>query len=276
MAYAQKLYTFPHGYADAYRISYNCEELYNPNADIHTHNCDEILLVRQGNLRNHIGNEVICYNGSCIIYKKQGDPHLTLNIPGILYKRYCIRYSRSVLEKQQIQLPIMNSFLCPIGDKDEILFTYAELLLQEYTPLNHSAKAEQAKTHLLASLLIKIFETAQEYSMSTLPTYCAYIRSVLQYIFAHYHENLTLDNISRRFYVGKTKLCRDFRTYTGTSLAAYVTNLRMEHAKDFLLTGNSVRKTAELVGYEYESNFIHVFSKTTGVTPLQFKRNANT
>ena len=276
MAYTQKLYTFEQGYTSTYRISYNCEELYNPNADIHTHNCDEILLVRQGNLKNHIGSEIICYNGPCIIYKKQGDPHLTLNVPGVMYQRYCIRYSRSVLEKQQIQLPIMNSVLCPIGTKDEILFTYAELLLQEYTPLDHSAEAEQAKTHLLSSLLIKIFKTAQEYAMDPLPPYCAYIRTVLEYIFTHYQENITLDKLARDFFVGKTKLCRDFRTYTGTSIAAYITNLRIEHAKDFLLAGNGVRETAERVGYEYVSNFIQVFSKTTGVTPLQFKRNANT
>ena len=276
MAYSQKLYTFPHGYADTYRITYNCEELYNPNATIHTHNCDEILLVRQGNLKNYTENEVVCYNGPCIIYKKQGDPHLTLNDPGILYQRYCIRYSRSILEKHQIQLPIMNSFLCPIDSKDEILFTYAELLLQEYTPFNRTPESEQAKTHLLASLLIKIFKTAQEYSMNALPAYCAYIRTVLQYIFNHYQENLTLDSLARDFFVGKTKLCRDFRTYTGTSIAAYITNLRIENAKDYLLAGASVNKTAELVGYEYVSHFIQVFSKTTGVTPLQFKRTENT
>lgn len=276
MAYTQKLYSFPHGYADTYRITYNCEELYNPNADIHTHNCDEILLVRQGNLKNYTGNELVCYNGPCIIYKKQGDPHLTLNVPGVMYQRYCIRYSRSILERQQIQLPITNSFLCPIGSKDEILFTYADLLLQEHTPFNRSPEAEQSKTHLLASLLMKIFKTAQEYSMNPLPPYCAYIRTVLEYIFTHYRENITLDSLARDFFVGKTKLCRDFRTYTGSSIASYITMLRVENAKDHLLAGTSVQETAELVGYEYVSHFIQVFSKTTGVTPLQFKRNANT
>ena len=276
MEHRQTLYHFPAKYADTYRINYRCEERFTPKNGLHTHNCDEILFVRSGNVENHLGNEMTKHSGACIIYNRAGDAHLTLNTHGCLYERYNIRYSRSVLEKQHICLPIMNSFLCPIGDEDRILFTYAELLFQEYTPLNRSPEAEHSKTLLLASLLCKAFKISQEYSMKTLPAYCAYIRGVLQHIFLHYSEELTLDTLSQMFFVGKTKLCRDFRMYTGTSLAAYITDLRVEHAKEFLMMGHSVRETAELVGYEYESNFIYSFRKTTGVTPLQFKRNANT
>ncbi len=274
MAYSHTPYSFPSRYADTFMISYRCEEQRTKDTDVHTHNCDEILFIRRGNIQNFTGNGTAAYSGACIVYNKAGDPHLTLNTPGTAYERYNIRYSPVVLEKHHVKLPVMNSFLCPIGAADEILFTYADLLMQEYTPFNRSPEGERAKTYLLASLLIRAFKLAQNYSMLPLPTYCAYIRSVLQYIGLHYAEDLTLDTLAQRFFVGKTKLCRDFRTYTGTTLASYITDLRIENAKEFLLSGSSVRRAAELVGYEYESNFIHVFRKTTGVTPLQFKRNA--
>ena len=276
MAHQQISYQFPSEYADTYKISYHCESGMYRHADIHTHNCDEILFVRSGNVENYLGNAWTKHSGACIIYNKAGDAHLTLNSPGCVYERYNIRYSRSVLEKQHIRLPIMDSFLCTIGEEDTVLFTYAELLLGEYTMLNRSPVAEQSKTYLLASLLCRAFKIAQEYSMKTLPAYCSYIRGVLQYISLHYSEELTLDILAHMFFVGKTKLCRDFRTYTGTSIAAYITDIRVDHAKEFLMMGHSVRETAELVGYEYESNFIYLFRKSTGVTPLQFKRNANT
>ena len=274
MAYPHTSYTFPAKYADTFMISYRRDEQRTRDTLIHTHDCDEILFIRGGNIQNYSGNDVAVYSGACIVYNKAGDPHLTMNTSGALYERYNIRYSRSVLEKHHVKLPVMNSFLCPLGEQDENLFLCAELLWQDYSPLSCSPEEERAKTHLLASLLIRTFRLAQNYSMSPLPTSSAYIRSVLQYILLHYAEELTLDRIAQQFFVGKTKLCRDFRTYTGTSVAAYITTLRMENAKEYLLAGTGVRKTAELVGYEYVSNFIKVFSRTTGVTPLQFKRSA--
>ena len=67
--------------------------------------------------------------------------------------------------------------------------------------------------------------------------------------------------------------CNIFKEYTGKSVSAYLTDLRIQHAKQLLTaTNKSINLIAEEVGYESSSYFIKVFKDLTGVTPNHFRR----
>ena len=173
-----------------------------------------------------------------------------------------------------IKLSSMDSFVCPLQEKDMRLFTYAELFHQEYTAFRRTQAAIDARSHLLSALLLQIYEIARDYVIESHHEQFMYLSGVLNYINEQYRKKITIDELTNTFYVCKSKLCRDFREYTGQTINNYIIRLRVDHAKEFLLSGASVHDTAEAVGFEYESNFISVFKRVTGITPLQFKRNA--
>lgn len=67
---------------------------------------------------------------------------------------------------------------------------------------------------------------------------------------------------------------RRFRLETGLSVAQYVAQLRAERAKTLLRTTSlSVLKIAEVLGYYDRSHFARAFSRSVGMTPLQYRNS---
>ena len=268
-------WSIPGSFADSYRYNHHIGHcFFHASHPLHYHNCDELLLVRQGVINNHIGNEVTHHEGPCIIFNRAGEVHLTEGPSEFIYDRYNIRYPRTLLEQYDIPLAKMNSFLCPIGAEGEILFDYAELLGKEHLAHGRTKEEEEGKTHLLIALLTKTYEIVREHQIDCPDEKRQYIHAVIQYLSINYNQNITIPALTQRFYIGRTKLSEDFRAYTGTTISNYIARLRVDHAKELLLSGESVKDVAATVGFEYESHFINVFHKITGMTPLQFRRNS--
>ncbi len=64
-----------------------------------------------------------------------------------------------------------------------------------------------------------------------------------------------------------TYLSAQFEKETGVALLAYISNVRVEAAKQLLTQGLSVAKIAEQTGYRDSGSLIRVFKKVTGMTP---------
>jgi len=274
MSAIRQNWSFPGPFADSYRFNHyigHCR--FSHGAPLHVHNCDELLLVRRGAFYNHIGNETTYHEGACIIFNRAGQEHITEGPADSVYDRYNIRYMSEMLEPSDVPLSKMDSFLCPIGAEGEILFDYAELLGKEYLARGRNKREEQGKQYLLLALLTKTYEIARGHQIEHLNESLLYIRAVIRFLHENYAENITIPDLMQKFYIGRTKLSADFRAYTGTTISNYITRLRVEHAKEILLSGASVKQTALAVGFEYESHFISKFRSITGITPLQYKRN---
>ena len=55
------------------------------------------------------------------------------------------------------------------------------------------------------------------------------------------------------------------------SFVKYLTGLRIQKAKEFLLEGYKVVEVSEMVGYNNYRYFCDIFKKHEGVTPNEFK-----
>jgi two-component system response regulator YesN len=66
---------------------------------------------------------------------------------------------------------------------------------------------------------------------------------------------------------------RLFKQTTGFSLSDYISQCRLDKAKELLGTGRySVNETAELCGFESAPHFSDTFRKTTGCSPGDYKK----
>lgn len=82
----------------------------------------------------------------------------------------------------------------------------------------------------------------------------------------------SLQDISERFQLSPTYICRLFRNYRGISFNEYLTVTKMEAAQLMLMQGKSVRDVANALGYQDAFYFSKVFKKKMGVTPSEFKQ----
>ncbi|SFS51286.1 response regulator [Paenibacillus sp. BC26] len=101
----------------------------------------------------------------------------------------------------------------------------------------------------------------------------AVIAKVKGFIQEHVHTELTRDDIAAHVYRNPAYLSRLFRKETGVSLSDYMTELRIERAKHFLVeTNDKVSNIAEEVGYVHFSYFAKLFKKMTGLSPQDYRK----
>ena len=67
-------------------------------------------------------------------------------------------------------------------------------------------------------------------------------------------------------------LLRQFRAHTGGTLLKYHNQVRCEQAEQMLAdTALSISEVGEAVGFVSSSHFTHVFKKTVGMTPTEYR-----
>ena len=65
-------------------------------------------------------------------------------------------------------------------------------------------------------------------------------------------------------------LSRAFKEYTGSNILEYIQRLRVNTAKELLRT-ESVKTTAQRVGFWDTQGLVRAFKKHEGMTPSEFK-----
>ena len=99
-----------------------------------------------------------------------------------------------------------------------------------------------------------------------------YIKKAREYIKDHYSENINLDDISDYAAISKNYFCHLFKNDTGISIWEYLTNYRIEKAKEFIIASDMKNYEVSFrIGYENPSYFSKIFRKITGKTPSEFR-----
>ena len=92
------------------------------------------------------------------------------------------------------------------------------------------------------------------------------------YIDANYSKDLSLDDISRKFDISPYYFSKLFKNKTGVNFIDYLTNIRIERAKELLADSDaSMKEICSEVGYSDPNYFSRIFKKVTGVTPTEYK-----
>ncbi|MDP4093559.1 MAG: AraC family transcriptional regulator [Bacillota bacterium] len=99
------------------------------------------------------------------------------------------------------------------------------------------------------------------------------ISRLVDYINQNLAENLSLDQLSEKFYLSKYHLLHEFKKYTGYSIHQYILQKRLISAKKLLKEGMSVNEVCEASGFNDYSNFIRTFKNNYGVSPKRYSKN---
>lgn len=99
------------------------------------------------------------------------------------------------------------------------------------------------------------------------------ITEAKKYIQEHYQEALRLEEVSSAIGFNATYFSTLFKKETGQNFMDYLTELRINKAKELLCEADiSVSDAAEMVGYRDLKYFSRLFKKTTGISPSDYKK----
>lgn len=99
------------------------------------------------------------------------------------------------------------------------------------------------------------------------------VRRAEEWLAKHFREEGLVTRVVSVTRMPARSLKRRFKTATGTTLIAYVQNLRIEEAKRLLEEGDMpLEEIAVSVGYENAAFFRRLFRRSTGLLPGQYRR----
>lgn len=126
---------------------------------------------------------------------------------------------------------------------------------------------------LLATALLAV--PAQE-SQAAEPQVSSAQESIITYVNEHFSENITLDDLSERFFLSKHHLNRVFRKATGTTVRDYLINKRVVYVQQLLINGIPATLAASLAGFGDYTAFYRAYTKRFGHAPSQDRSHMRT
>lgn len=99
------------------------------------------------------------------------------------------------------------------------------------------------------------------------------VMAAKRHIEDHWNEPLTVAVLSREVKLSASRLSELFREETGFTLHDYHLEVKLRHLRELLLSPeNSIQKAFELVGFSYNSHYVALFRKATGMSPRQYRQ----
>lgn len=99
------------------------------------------------------------------------------------------------------------------------------------------------------------------------------IESIRQYLWQHYAEKVTLDDLGTQFNINPHYMQKQFKRYIGQSPTEYLIYLRMMKAKELMrTTDKSIGEIAYEVGIGNVGYFTRLFKKLEAQTPQQYRK----
>ncbi len=97
-------------------------------------------------------------------------------------------------------------------------------------------------------------------------------RSIEQYVREHFRESISVQDISKKFYIHPNYLSYLFKKELHVNFTKYLTDIRMEYACGLLRTTSlTISEIAEQAGYNDYFYFARTFKKQTGITPSEYR-----
>lgn len=99
------------------------------------------------------------------------------------------------------------------------------------------------------------------------------VEDTIAYVSTHLYEPLTVSELAERVFLSEYHFIRLFKQETGITPHAYLVDSRI-HAVQYLLVNTllPIRQICQRCGFTSESSLCAAFKKSTGMTPMKYRR----
>lgn len=248
----------------------------------HRHDAYEIYLFIQGDADMSVEQVYYHLEPGDLIVLSPSEMHRVYCLKECLYERVFINVKEPVVDRLSTRQTNLSTCFTshPFGQRNlvhlsgEQMKDYIELAykLQQALSSNEYGQDILADSYLSQILVfVNLMYTGSNYTvMNSMPEL---VRETMIYIEEHINETVTLEQLSRKFYLSGTYISRQFKKNTGLSLRKYILDQKITLAKSFLSEGKNVSEACYLSGFSDYANFIRSFTKTVGVTPGHMKKS---
>ncbi len=275
----------PHG-TKAY--PYTQYFMHNPkrafHIPVHWHDEVEIIYIKKGRITIYIGEKSFPAIAGDLFLVNSGELHfMESDDMGVEY--YTLLFPLAFLSfqiedalEQEVFLPLrQKKLLLPIRLSEFEAEKQMTNIIREVIGVNEEKEiGYQLRTKILLLELIEGLLKENGFRQAGFTSTSGMQRELLAYIQKRYTEKISLSMLAEEFHLSEKYISWYFKEHFSISFMQYVLHLRMTRAKDLLLTTEqSITEVALSCGYPSVNLFIRSFKEMYGVTPLQYRKQAN-
>lgn len=156
----------------------------------------------------------------------------------------------------------------------ESVLPYKEILAELYKEAASDTHLRDMKINaILSNLLIMLMEDAWNPESAAITEKQKQVIKVRSYIDENFASKITLDELSKMFFIDKFYLCEQFKERYGITVNDYINSVRITQAKKLLrFTDKTMEEIAELIGVNGAAYFSRMFKKIEGVSPNEYRK----
>lgn len=214
------------------------------------------------------GSSTLLEQGSLILYKP-GEPQHYSYYTSCPTVAYWVHFTGVFIETLLRQNNIWDQSAYQLGEEPAI----AEIIMKLVRELQFRSYNYQMMCNAyFEELICVISRNLHKQHVPAMTQYEAFI-PVLEQMYSEYHVSHSIDEYASLCGMSAYYFIRKFKEYTGQSPHTFLIRLRMERAKNLLLSTNmSVSDISFAVGYDNPLYFSRLFKKYTGSSPSDFKK----
>ena len=100
----------------------------------------------------------------------------------------------------------------------------------------------------------------------------AHIQQIINHIQKHYMDPLTVEGFAKQYGLDRRYLSRQFKKRTGYTIRSYITKVRLDSSRHYLMQGYSGKEVATMCGFTDTSNFYKIFKDRFGRNPSVWRK----
>lgn len=150
-------------------------------------------------------------------------------------------------------------------------------MIKALEDIRHVLEKGYAETFLIqASSILALLLSSLHYAYDGLAYQKQPLDCIVDYMVAHVHKKLTLDQLSQKMHLSKDYFTKVFYHKFGYTPIDYFIRIKIQQACQILITTDySVTETAAMLGYNDSLYFSRIFKKKMGCSPNQYRKQHN-
>ena len=264
-----------------FHVEYSENDIWkHPTANQHFHRVYEIYYLVKNEISYFIDNKAVTIKEGTVVIVPPHAIHSTRCLNNNIRKRFLIYIPETFIsdflndEPELLKRLEVEPFIIKPSNRPQIEKLFFDLL-SEFQSKNTSVVMQKA---LLGELLITLWRLFLEGKTSTVTTVDSSKRSkqiltIANYISSNFNQNITLESLSKQFFLHPAYISRAFKKQLNINFTEYIKSVRIKEATILLKNSTlDVAKIAKMTGFESATTLTRAFKETLGITPLQYRK----
>lgn len=243
---------------------------------MHAHERMELLLFISGDACCYVEGSEYTVEPYDVLIMRAAEVHRTQIVSPAPYERIAVHFSPALIRAVDPEGLLLRPFTeRTLGHLNHYSGSRirSKALRDALEGLDSSASGERARLRVITALLSllseisEVFERSSESGRSGQDEGIA--AQLVEYINANLFDEISLDSISRHFYMSQSQLNRIFGKATGSSVWEYIRIKRLLAARERIVAGERASMVCTLCGFRDYSAFYRAYKARFGHAPSE-------